>query len=64
MCAAFFLSRVPSVPSLKMPASCLVRVFHLPHYCDKQQYKAELLQVYYWFLEYDCFYPINALIIK
>ena len=43
MCAAFFLSRVPSVPSLNMPASCLVRVFHLPHYCDKQQYKAELL---------------------
>ena len=43
MCASFFLSSVPSVPSHKMPASCLVRVFHLPHYCDKQQYKAELL---------------------
>ena len=40
---AHFLFCIPSAPSLKISACWLVRVFHLPHYCDKQQYKSELL---------------------
>jgi len=57
MCASFFLSSVPSVPSYKMPASCLVRIaITHPDSCDKQQYNAELLQK---LIKYQGFLFIN-----